>query len=220
MLLDWIKLLPSLVLLLVPVALFHGERVRYRAVMRDWEGYWGKTFALGLHSIDFGRAALGAWWLAESLTRAPEAQGVMRYAPLIVQTVVLTLATALQTLFCKEPDEAHAPFAFVSGLVIGFLPPLMPSLTPTIIAGFALLLAIVVTAGTRSGAVYFPMLAAGVVGMGALFLQKKFLLPLIPLACGVALPWLLTLLFPRHFVSSYLHTKHSHDSNNPLPPPR
>jgi hypothetical protein len=204
MLIDWTKLIAALGLLLPPVALFHGKRVRFRGVTRDWDGYWGHTIALGTHAIDFVRAIFGSWLLAEAMRRAPDAQGVMRQAPLLIEAAVLFCAVALQTLVCKEPDTAHAPFAFIAGLALGFLPPLMPDWEPFAICGFALLLTTVVTFGARLPAVFFPLLALTLAAAGFLFTGKKLLLPLAILCSAVALPWLLTLLFPRDFVVSYL----------------
>lgn len=216
MLIDWLKLTGALILLLPPIALLHGKRVRFRATMRDWDGYWVRTFVLGTHAIDFVRAALGAWLLVEALTRAPGAQGVMRHAPLLIQAGVFVFAVSLQTLVCKEPDTAHAPFTFVAGLALGFLPPLMPTWEPLAVVGFALLLAAIVAYGARIPAVFFPLLAVVLAGAGFLF-TKKLLLPLAALCCAVALPWLLTLLFPRHFVVSYLAKRPSADSSAPIP---
>jgi len=194
MLIEWPKLVAALVLLLVPVALFHGKQVVYRDVSRDWDGYWRRTFGLGLHVVDFVRAMLGAWLLAEAVTSAPAAEGAMKYSFFATQSAVFALALMLQTLVCKEEDAAHAPFAFVSGLVLGFLPPL--------VAGFALLLAVVITFGTKLASGYFPILAASVSGIGFLFTGKKNLYALLAVTFAAGLPWLLTLLFPRHFVSS------------------
>ncbi len=208
MLIDWPKLIFSLVLLLPPIALFHGERVRYRAVMRDWDGYWGRTFSLGFHSIDLLRAALGAWLLAEALQRAPEALGMMKYGAIVAKAAILAVAAVLQTSFCREPEAAHAPFAFVSGLVLGFLPPL--------VAGFGLGLAIVLTMGIHAPSVYFPLLAVTTAALGFLFTAKTLLYELISVTVAVTLPWLITLLFPRHFVSSY----RARPKGASLPPPR
>jgi hypothetical protein len=198
MIIVWAKLLPALVLLMPPIALFHGRRVRYRAVMRDWDGFWLPTLALGLHTIDFARAALGAWWLAEAIPALPVSEDVIPFLPLLLQAAILAIATTLQTLVCKEPEAAHAPFAFVAGLVAGLVPPL--------IAGFGLLLAMVLALGSRVAAAFFPVLSLGVVGIGLLFTGKKFDYEIAVAAVPAILPFLVTLLFPRHFVSSYRGT--------------
>ncbi len=194
MLIDWPKLLAALVLLLVPVALFHGKRVVYRDVSRDWVGFWPRTFGLDLHYADLFRAVLGAWLISEALTRAPEVAGAMKYSSYAAQTAVFALALTLQTMICKEEDSAHAPFAFVSGLALGFVPPF--------IAGPALLLAILITFGTKVASIYFPVLAAAVSALGFPFTGKKHIFALLIVTITAGLPWLLTLLFPRHFVAS------------------
>ncbi len=195
MLIDWAKLIPALLCLLTPIALFHGKRVRYRGVDQSWDGFWSRALILGLHPIDLLRATVGAWWLAEAFKVAPGAAGVMRYAPLAAQFGLLSLATTIQTMVCKETDAANAPFAFTAGLVIGYLPPLT--------AGFALVIAFVVAFGARVAPIFFPFLSLAVVGLGMLLNGKKYIYVLISVACAVALPWLLCLLFPRTLVVSY-----------------
>src|SRR5215212_2157351 len=130
MLIDWLKLVPAIVLLLAPMALFHGGKVRYRSLPSGFESYWGRTFALGLHSIDLCRAILGAWLLVEAVTVPPDFEGPMRHAPVIIQGAVLFVGMLLQTFVCKEADAAYPPVAFAIGVVLGFLPPL--------VGGFAL----------------------------------------------------------------------------------
>jgi len=207
MLIDWPRLILALVLLLPPIGLFHGKKVCYRAMMRDWDGYWLRTLTLPYHVIDFVRAAAGAWVLMEALKRAQGAQDLMRYSAFMAQAAVLAVATVLQAIVCKEPEAAHAPFAFVTGLALGFLPPL--------VAVFALVLAAALALGGNSPTVFFPVLALAVPAIGALFTQNKFLYELIIVAIAVALPWLVTLLFPRHFVCSYRAKPKTAD-----PPPR
>lgn len=199
MLIDWVKFLPALLFLLTPIALFHGKRVRYRGLDQSWDGYWKRALALGLHSIDVLRATAGAWLLAESFRGAPDTTGVLRYAPLAAQFGLLCLATTVQTMVCKERDSANAPFAFVAGLAIGYLPPLT--------SGFALVIAFVVAFGARLAPIFFPFLAVAIVGLGMLLNGKKLLYVLISVACAIALPWLLCLLFPRTLVVSYWHKR-------------
>jgi hypothetical protein len=219
MLIDWPKLIAALVLLWTPIALFHGKRVSYRALMRDWDGYWGRTLSLGLHTVDFARAALGAWLLLNALAAAPNAHGILRHTPLLVTAAVLLPAAAVQTLVCKEAETAHAPFAFMAGLVVGYMPPLMlGQVTPFLVAGFALLLTAVIAYGGSAPASFFPTLAVTLAASGVLFAQKKLLLPLAVLCSTVTLPWLLTLLFPRHFVVSYL--KRPIAAHEVPPPPK
>src|SRR2546423_2539375 len=93
MLIDWIHLGGALVLLLTPVALFQGDRVRFRAIDRSWAQHWPKILALGLHSIDFLRAALGAWMLSGAISADPGRTGLAHLAPILVPgTIQLTAA--------------------------------------------------------------------------------------------------------------------------------
>lgn len=208
MLIDWPRLVIALLLLLTPVGVFHGARVRYRAVMRDWDGYWLRTLSLWLHGFDVLRAAAGAWLLMDALQQAPAAHDTMRYGAIAARAVVLGVATIIQAVVCKEPEAAHAPFAFVGGLVVGILPPL--------VAAFALVLGIALALGGNAPTAFFPILALSIGATGALFTGKKIVFNLITVGIAVALPWLVTLLFPRHFVCSY----RAKPKTAPLPPPR
>jgi hypothetical protein len=200
---NWTKLLPALLLILFPFALLHGKNVRYRAVVRGWEGYWSRIFLLVWHPIDFLRAAVGAWLLAQAVA-VPDAYGLLRYAPYVIHGAVFVTATIIQTLVCKEPDSAQAPFAFLIGLVLGYLPALLPGYAPLLTAAVAVLLAAVLARGLNAPAVFFPVLALAVVVLGVVFAQKKLLLPLAAIAPALGLPWLLTLLFPRDLIVPYL----------------
>lgn len=199
MLIDWIRLLPALICLLPPIAWFHGRRVRYRALSHDWSGYWRRTLGLGLHTIDFGRAALGAWCLTTSIAALPDATGPWRHAPLLVQGAVLAVAVGLQTFVSKQPGTTHAPFAFVAGLVLGFLP--LP------IAALALSLAVAVAAGLRTPAGFFPVFAGAILALGLALSGMAGVVRLALVAGITALPWLLTLLFPRTLVLSHLNRR-------------
>ena len=192
---DWLKLVAALLLLLCPAGVFHGRQVHFRALSRDWHGYWRRSILLWTAGFDLVRAGIGVWLLKDAVLRLPEAQGLMRHAPMLAQAGVLVLASAVQTLVCRERDAMLAPFAFVVGVVFGYLPPL--------IVVFGLALAVVVAMGTRSGAAFFPALAVGTVATGYLFTQKSLLLPLVIAATTVILPWMLTLLLSRHFVVPY-----------------
>ena len=204
MLIDWTKFIAAVLLLVPPVALLHGKRVRYRALMRDWDGYWRRTLAHGTHTIDLVRAILGGWLLVDAFAEMTAVTGPMRHVPLLLQAAVLGVAIVAQTLVCKEEDAANAPFTFVAGLAFGFLVPLLPGWAPFATAGFAVVLATVVSYGAREPAVFFPLLAAALAAAGYLFTRMKLMLPLAVLCPIVVMPWLLTLLFPRHFVVSYL----------------
>jgi hypothetical protein len=195
MLIDWFKLAAALLILLTPIGIFHGKKVRHRSLTRDWSGYWSYTFTLGLHWIDLGRAVLGGWLLVEALTLAPGARPALRYALPLAHGAVMGLALILQTFVCKDRDHANAPFTFVTGVVLGLFSP--------VIAGFAIVLALVVAFGARVPLIYFPVLAVALPGLGFLFEGKKALLTLGIGGAVVILPWLLTIMFPRDLVASY-----------------
>jgi hypothetical protein len=212
MIIDWFKFAPALFLLLIPIGLFHGKKVRVRTISRDWDGQWPQILNLGLHWIDLGRAALGAWLLLEALSLVPGTRGALRYAPLLTQAAVLIVASCLQAFVCKERDSAHAPFAFVTGLLFGFYPPT--------IAGFAILLAVTTAAGSRTPVAYFPILAVALSGLGYLFEGNKLLTRLAVGACAVMLPWLLSVMFSRDLVLSYRARRPTKDHPSQLPPHR
>ena len=208
MLIDWPRFAAALVLLLTPVALFHGRKVRFRAVSRDWDRHWVQILSLGLHTIDFLRALLGTCLLVQALTRVAGAHGLAGQAVFITQAAVLGVAVTLQAIICKEEDAVNAPFAFVTGVIFGFLPPT--------IAGFGVLLAIVITAGLRSPEAYFPLVGIATVASGFLFAGKGMLLSLAITFLAAFLPFLESILFSRHMVISY-RARRSDETRPPLP---
>ena len=212
MIIDWLTFAPALCLLLLPIGLFHGKKIRFRAISSDWDGHWSSIFTLGLHWIDLGRAALGGWLLIEALRLAPGVAGFMRYSVLGTEGAVMVIAVGLQTFICKEEDSAHAPFAFVTGLVLGVYPP--------IVAGFSIVLAIALAAGSRVPVAYFPALGLLLAGIGFGFEGKKALLLLALGTCAFVVPWLFTIMFPRELVFSYRARQRSLDAENALPPRR
>ena len=195
MIIDWTNFGPALALLLTPIVLFHGKKIRYRSASRDWDTHWPQILTLGLHFIDAGRAALGGWLLIESLHPNPAAHGIARYAIMLTQGAVLCSAVTFQVFFCKEPDSAFAPFAFVAGLGFGLYPPA--------VAGLPLLLAVTVAGGSRTPVAFFPTLSIAMLGLGFAIGGKAMLLNVIFGACAVMLPWLFSLMFSRDLLVSY-----------------
>lgn len=196
MLIDWPLFLAALALLLVPAAVFHHRQVRFRHLDRDWHGYLPRALSLGTHYIDAGRAALGGILLLDALSVPAGAAGSTTISVFAVQAAVLGLGTILQTFVCRESGTAHAPLAYVSGLALGFLP-LVP-------AAFSVVFAVAVAAGTRQVVGYFPVLAVALVLSVVGFYGKRYQYQLIAGASAVALPWLLTLLFPRPLVATHV----------------
>jgi hypothetical protein len=128
----------------------------------------------------------------------------MRYAPIAAQGAVLVFSSCLQSFVCKERDSAHAPFMFVTGLILGFYPPT--------VAGFSILLALTAAAGARTPWVYFPLLAILVAGLGYLFVGRGALISLAAGGAAVALPWLLAMMFRQTLVLSYRTRRSSSES--------
>lgn len=196
MLIAWPLFAPALLLLLTPVSVFHGRRFHYRGISRHWEASWMNLPSLGLQAADLARAALGTWLLVEALSLPPGVSGgSARYLLLGVQGGVMALGALLQTVPCREPDSAYAPFAYATGLLIGFAPPL--------IIAFGLTMALVATIGTRIPALYFTVLPAATLGAAFLFTGKKLLLNLGLLGFAIMLPWLVSLLFSRELVLAW-----------------
>jgi hypothetical protein len=150
---------------------------------------------LWLHYFDFGRAALGSWLLLAAVAPLPQANGLARFAPLLIPAVVQVLGVILQTVFCRSPDSANAPFAFVTGLLIGSPSPLA--------AVLAVVLAIAIAMGSRTPAAFFPLLGLWFAATAALFGGKALLIKVAALAAAVILPPLWSLLFRRELVIPY-----------------
>ena len=196
LLIDWPKFIPALVLLLTPGSLFYGsKKIRYRDISRDMDEHWPRVLAHGMHTIDLVRAALGTWLLLESLRTVPHAQGFAKYAVLFTQGSIRILAVLVQTVVCRHPDSAHAPFAFVIGLLLAGISPL--------VAAFALGLAIPIAMGARSPASFFPVVGLAHLGIGFWFYGKGAVLSLGFGALAAMVPMLWSLLFRRELVIAY-----------------
>lgn len=202
---DWALFGPALALLLLPIGLFHGRRTRFRSLSRDWSGQWSQFFAQPHHFADVLRAAAGGWLLAHALRTPP---GASIYGLLLTQTAVVVLGTLLQAVVCREPDSSLAPFAYIVGLAAGFLPP--------IIAGPALVIAAVVTLGTRIPAVAFPALAVAIGVFGAFFIGGKKTIVVAPLVMAPFVPPLLALLFSRELGTTYRARPGAQRAHSPL----
>jgi hypothetical protein len=208
MTIDWLTFVPALVLLLTPGDLFNRGKVRYRDVSRDWHGYWGRTAAHGLHTIDFARAALGTWLLLDALHGAPDPRGFAKYEVVLLQGGIRLLAVLLQTVVCRKEDSIHAPFMFViGGLVAGLSPA---------VALFAIVLATTVAMGAHSPAAFFPVLAAAHLGFGVWFTGKSAVLGLTLSAAAVAVPFLWAILFRRELIVAYRAKRHVTEHPSPL----
>ncbi|HVS53448.1 MAG TPA: hypothetical protein VHD62_13915 [Opitutaceae bacterium] len=203
---EWLKFLPSLVLLLTPVRIFHGDSVHVRAISRGWDRHWAQVLTLTLHGLDLTRAALGSWLLIDSLS-VPGAHGVAAQVPFLAQGAIRLAAVLLQTVPCKERDCVNAPFAFVIGLLLGGHSPLA--------AVFAIVLTVTLASGARTPAAFFPLLALSFPAASFLF-GKVPLLQKSAFGAGAALlPWLWALLFSRELVVSY-RARPSVQSRSPL----
>lgn len=213
MLIDWPRLIAALVLLLFPIGALHRGKVRCRPISREWNEHWGRIFLLWQHTFDLIRAGVGVWLLTGAIHLAPGAKGLLRYAPITSQAAVVVLGVFLQTIFCREEDSANAPFAYLIGLLAGYLPP--------VVAGFSILITLVITMGSRFPSAFFPVLALASAGMGFLFTGKKHALILIVAGTACLVPWLFSLLFSRDLVISFRARRHDPvDASASLPPHR
>jgi hypothetical protein len=209
MIVHWPQLVGALLLLLIPISLFHGRSVRYRPIGREWDRHFKQIVALPSHLIDFGRAILGAWLLTLALERAPDAAGFERHIPLLAPIVVLTLALLVQTFVCKERDAANAAYAFASGIVVGFL--------PIAVGAFALLLAVTITTGARRPLAYLPLLAISVGAIGYALGRMSYVFAIAAVDAALIAAWLSTFMFQRTVVVAYQARHHSASSTAHLP---
>lgn len=205
MLIDWTSFGPALLALWIPTALFAGKQVIFRPISCEWSRT--QIFTLPHHVIDLVRSAVGAWLLLHSIEAAPDLEDLTRYIPVAIQGGVLIVAVVIQTVFCKEPESANAPFAFVAGIVAGFFPP--------VVAGFALVSAIVVSLGARTPAAFFLVLAVGIAVAGLLFEGVELIANIVVGSIAVVLPWLIALLFSRELVLAQRERRDS-GTNSPF----
>lgn len=208
MTIDWFTFFPALALLLTPGDLFNGGKIRYRDVSRDWNGYWRLTFAHGLHTIDLARAALGTWLLLGSLHGAANPHGFQKYEVLFLPGVILIFATFIQAVVCREEDSINAPFAFVTGLLLGGSSP--------IVALFAVALALTAALGSRTPAAFFPVLGLAHLGIGLWFKGKGAVLGLSFDATAAMIPFLWAIMFRREMVVAYRAKRREGAKHSPL----
>ena len=183
-------------LLLLPSDWFcDRKKVRYRELSRDWNDHWLRTLSHGMHAIDFARAALGTWLLLDSLHTVPNARGLAKYSVLLTQGAIRIVAVWIQTVVCRNPDSANAPFAFVTGTLLTGLSPLA--------AVFALAFAIPIAMGTHTPAAFFPVVGIMHFAMGFWFKGKGAVLGLSFGAVAAMLPLVWALAFHRELVVTY-----------------
>ena len=208
MTIDWIKFVPALLLLLTPGDLFNGGKVRYREVSRDWDGFWSRALVHGLHTIDLVRAALGIWLLMESVQSATNPTGTARYQLLLLEGGLPIFAVLLQTIICREPESANAPFTFITGLLLGGSSPI-PAL-------FAIAIGLLFALGSRAGASYFPVSALVYLGVGFWFKGQGAAVSLVLGATAAVLPFLLAIMFRRDLVVAYRAKRQLAEDQTPL----
>ena len=206
MTIDWLKFIPALLLLLTPGDLLNGRKTRYRDVTRDWDGYWQRTLIHGLHAADLIRGALGTWLLLNSLHGVVNPHGFAKYEVLITQGGIRIFAVFLQTVICREPEAANAPFAFVTGLLLGGSSP--------VVAAFAVALALPIALGTRAAIVFFPVVALAHLGIGFWFKGKGAVLTLSFGAVAAMIPFLWALMFRRDLVVAYRAKRQTESSSH------
>jgi hypothetical protein len=174
----------------IEAALAEAEQLRAKLAALETEQQLHAAMGAHLSASGFEK-----WLLDEALTLAPGAHGPARYSVLLTQGAVLLLGIVLQTAVCRETDSLRAPFTFVAGVVIGFL--------PWQTAAFALSLAAVVALGVRAPGLFFLFVGIAVVPMGFLFSGKSFLPRLSITFVVLSLPLLLSLLARRPLVVEY-----------------
>lgn len=194
MIIHWFQLISAAVLLLIPIGLFHGPKVRYRAIRRAWKGYWGRMLSLGLNPIDLGRATLGSWLLLQALESNSRAHLPAWGLPALQSGIVL-VAVVLQMLVCKEPKSLNACYPFLIGLIFG--------LNPLPVASFAVLGALVLAGGARMPMAFFPVLGILSFVFGLLFGDKTLNTVLVVGTVAALIPWLSSMLFSRALVITY-----------------
>ncbi len=208
MTIDWLKFASALLLLFIPGALFNGRKTRYRDVTREWDGYWQRVFMHGTHTADLVRGALGTWLLLDSL-HAVNPTGLAKYEVLFTQGGIRILAVLIQTVICREPDSVNAPFAFVVGILLAGIAP--------IVAAFAVALALPIALGMRSPIVFFPVVALAHLGVGFWFKGKGAVFGLSFGACAAMVPFLWAIMFRRELVVAYRAKRSSpSDTHSPL----
>lgn len=192
---NWLLLLPAVVLLWTPIALLQGKWARHRVVDLGWHGYWPRTLFFGLHWFDLVRATVGAGLLTAGTAVELTPTGIASLPPLLLRAGVLLGGALLQCHGQREQKSIHAPFAYIAGLTLG-------SLFPTV-AVFSLALTLVLAIGPGLPGAFFSLLPLIGAGLGYLLESMTGLFAAVALAPAVVAPWLLTFLLRKPFSSTY-----------------
>jgi hypothetical protein len=142
--------------------------------------------------------------LPRKLQSLPNPHGLAKYAVVLTQGFIRVLAVLVQTVACRQADSANAPFAFVTGLLLTGLSPL--------VSLFSLAVAIPAAMGSRVPAAFFPVLAIAHLGFGFWFNGQGAIVGLGFGAVAAILPLVWALAFRRELVITYRAKRTKEDS--------
>jgi len=203
--LDWVRFLPVALLLIFPLPLFFGRKTQYRALDESWAKRTGKAISYPWHWLDLVRAFVCTRLLLQLLEIHPPEHLAPKPA-FLVFGALLVVAVTTQTVGCKSPNAFHAPFGFVTGVLLSVLPPIGSGLT--------LLSALTVALAFRAAPAFFGA-AAILAGLFGTFFFPVWLL-LAPLVVLSGIPLILPILFQRDFVLAHRPLRETHHDHGPL----
>lgn len=192
---DWLPFLTSVLLLWLPIAVVMGKRVQYRELDCAWSRFTGKAISLPWHWIDGLRVGAAVFFLCEAVgfSRTLGAEEANSLDVALVVAAVLAIGVILQTVVCPAEDGFHTPFAYVFAVNAVLFPPVM--------AGLALVAAVLAAMGFRTLAGFLWVLPVSLIGIG-IGLYRHF--GELSLGAGLSLlAAILPMLFRRHFVFAH-----------------
>jgi hypothetical protein len=163
---DWILLMPGLLILFYPLDTWLHGIVRFHDYehLRNGGGrrgtpWWRQQWVW----MDPLRAFAGGWLLRNSWTIEPPLPGLWSHLPLMATGVVMGLALIAQMHTRRDGESMIAPVGYVAGLLFVVLPPQVAVLVVAL-AGACLM-------AFRGWSAFFLCGALGAAGLGFMILR-------------------------------------------------
>lgn len=179
MITHWIPLLCGLFFGLIPPRLLLNSECRYL----NFESFWNRVvtpqksnqrkrrwWKLPLVWIDPFRGYVTAWMLTQSFAPEVGAQGVEKLAPLLATAMALFVVLWVQSSGRRQQNETISPCAFLAGMMLAILPP--------IVAISAIAIGATTAVALNSFAAGYIVAAITTACIGYLFLGRSLWLPI------------------------------------------
>ena len=193
MITHWIPLIGGVFFGLIPPRLLLNSECRYLS----FEGFWSRVvtpqksnqrkrrwWKLPLVWIDPFRGYVTAWLLTQSFEPVVKAQGFEKIAPLFATALALFIVVWVQSSGRRQQNETISPCAFLAGMMVSLLPPIVA------ISAIAIGSATAIALNSFAAGYIVAMLTTA--GFGYLFMGPSLWLPIytVLVAAPLLLNWI------------------------------